>query len=176
MLRCYSVFHRDASCSDDGQQSHVDLKSFIFSGLQRDAGLTEAAKRLGSIRHQGGTAQAIKGPRGDSIDHAAEPKAPEACGDEKESDKGLPSNKKQWEDSIDDTNADHTPGGEGSTSADPCSNAPWKKRKGEPTAAYFLNSSNWRIFEEVDREPPCNAGVWFYGKDRKGEPVQRRCY
>ena len=133
----------------------------------------EQSRKTGLHSAPGGNG---KGPRGDSIEHAAELKAPEACGDEKESDKGLPSNKKQWEDSIDDTNADHTPGGEGSTSADPCSNAPWKKRKGEPTAAYFLNSSNWRIFEEVDREPPCNAGVWFYGKDRKGEPVQRRCY
>ena len=50
-------------------------------------------------------------------------------------------------------------------SADPCSNAPWKKRKREPTAAYFFNSGKWKIFEEVDREPPCNAGVWFYGKE-----------
>ena len=73
----------------------------------------EQSRKTGLHSAPGGNG---KGPRGDSIEHAAESKAPEACGDEKESDKGLPSNKKQWEDSIDDTNADHTPGGEGSDS------------------------------------------------------------
>ena len=50
----------------------------------------EQSRKTGLHSAPGGNG---KGPRGDSIEHAAELKAPEACGDEKESDKGLPSNK-----------------------------------------------------------------------------------
>ena len=40
----------------------------------------------------------------------------------------------------------------------------------------FDNGGEWCLFDEVDMKPGSNAGVFDYGKEMKGEPVERRRY
>ena len=75
---------------------------------------------VGTRRHHGGKG---KGPTGDSIEPAAEPKAAEASG---------------W-DSTDGTNAKHNPGGEGSDSK-----SWWGSEYGNETEHKKLNTMELR--------------------------------